>query len=322
MKLELLLEKLICPDCRQGKLEVVQSDQALCCTACGAQFPILDGVPALFCLEDLERFLEYNRSLQARRQAAKPRSRMSWGVYHWHVYGFSDLLPPSAQGDELLAFGCGAGDDRPLIEDMGFTVIGFDIHRSPGTDVLCDGHNLPFEGESFDVVLSSQVLEHLQEPWVAVAEIERVLRPAGVFVGSVAFLKPYHRSYFHMTYKGLQLLLASVGMKIDHVHAAQSVIWSILLEMLPLRFPTFVRRWCEVAENAYWELRGRLWALRNGADPKQEHPRFGDNPPLSYEQHHRLRFAPAVVFRARKVDSHLGRDFCGASAVCQSCRSA
>ena len=44
---------------------------------------------------------------------------------------------------------------------------------------------LPFEDESFDVVVASELLEHVGWPEVVVREVARVLRPGGIFVGSV-----------------------------------------------------------------------------------------------------------------------------------------
>ena len=44
---------------------------------------------------------------------------------------------------------------------------------------------LPFEDESFDVVVAGELLEHLRDPRRVVAEVRRVLRPGGTFVASV-----------------------------------------------------------------------------------------------------------------------------------------
>ena len=44
---------------------------------------------------------------------------------------------------------------------------------------------LPFDNESFDVVVAGELLEHLRDPRQLVAEARRVLRPGGTFVASV-----------------------------------------------------------------------------------------------------------------------------------------
>jgi SAM-dependent methyltransferase len=44
---------------------------------------------------------------------------------------------------------------------------------------------LPFEDESFDVVVAGELLEHLRDPRRLAAEARRVLRPGGTFVASV-----------------------------------------------------------------------------------------------------------------------------------------
>ena len=44
---------------------------------------------------------------------------------------------------------------------------------------------LPFEDETFDVVVAGELLEHLRDPGRVVTEARRVLRPGGTFVASV-----------------------------------------------------------------------------------------------------------------------------------------
>jgi SAM-dependent methyltransferase len=44
---------------------------------------------------------------------------------------------------------------------------------------------LPFEPDSFDVVVAGELLEHLRDPKRVVADARRVLRPGGTFVASV-----------------------------------------------------------------------------------------------------------------------------------------
>jgi len=63
-------------------------------------------------------------------------------------------------------------------------------HRAPAvTRVTASAEALPFADGSFDLVICSWVLEHLQRPERAFAEISRVLRPGGHFI----FLTPNAR---------------------------------------------------------------------------------------------------------------------------------
>ncbi|WP_436344030.1 class I SAM-dependent methyltransferase [Natronorubrum sp. FCH18a] len=55
-----------------------------------------------------------------------------------------------------------------------------------------DGQRLPFEDNSFDLVFSEYVFEHLPDPQSALEEIDRVLRPEGSFV----VLVPNPRHYY------------------------------------------------------------------------------------------------------------------------------
>jgi len=102
------------------------------------------------------------------------------------------LLPP---GSRVLDFGCGDGCHvGAYITEGQHSYVGVDVSEAAvrackrkGLDALCyspDGP-LPFQDETFDVVISFEVFEHLFNPQRAVAEILRILRNGGLFVGSV-----------------------------------------------------------------------------------------------------------------------------------------
>ena len=91
-------------------------------------------------------------------------------------------------GTRLLDLGCGAGEMVSRLRQLGFDAWGCDsrefITRFKGGEHLLDitpsPYRLPAEDNSFDVVISSSVLEHAQNKEEVFREIHRILKPGGV----------------------------------------------------------------------------------------------------------------------------------------------
>lgn len=98
----------------------------------------------------------------------------------------------------VLDLGCGRGGIAEVIWRDVRLAAGVDPdaaslsgHRAAGMPVVRGtGENLPFANDSFDVVVSVWVLEHLADPLSTFIEVRRVLRPGGHFV----FLTPNLRN--------------------------------------------------------------------------------------------------------------------------------
>jgi SAM-dependent methyltransferase len=114
--------------------------------------------------------------------------------------------------DDVLDLGAGTGAlNAYSLRGRARRVVGIDMDVRVGANplldagVLGDGCLLPFRDNSFDVVFSIYVLEHVERPKEFVAEIQRVLRPGGVclmltpnllhYVSLIASLTPttFHR---------------------------------------------------------------------------------------------------------------------------------
>ena len=94
--------------------------------------------------------------------------------------------------------------------------IAVDLQPAVGLHARGDAHALPFVDAAFDVVLCTEVLEHLQEPQRAIDEMHRVLKPGGQLLLTTRFLFPIHdapHDYFRFTKYGLRHLLR----QFDHV---------------------------------------------------------------------------------------------------------
>jgi len=183
----------------------------------------------------------------------------------WHIT--KEMLShfPKAQSDDALALdiGCGKSIHRGICEHAGFEYVGVDYYEDLA-HMLGDGHALPFKDESFDFLLSVAVLEHIQFPFVMTDEAFRVLKPGGKFIGTVAFLEPFHdNSYYHHSHLGTYNVLKHAGFDIEVV--APSVDWSVLKAQAPWLFKKmpgalsslFVAP-LHLAHRAWWKLGGLL----------------------------------------------------------------
>jgi SAM-dependent methyltransferase len=88
--------------------------------------------------------------------------------------------------------------------------VGVDIVAGAGVDIVADAHALPFPDGAFDVILCSEVLEHLHTPAQALSEMRRVLKRGGTLILTTRFIFPIHdapHDYYRFTKYGLRHLL-------------------------------------------------------------------------------------------------------------------
>jgi SAM-dependent methyltransferase len=180
-----------CPSCHET-LEALGGDYA--CQGCGREFPTLDGVPVL--------------TLNPERSAIDQRATGGeLTVYDSAELGIACVSEAFARGDQILELGAGLDCNRSasLVTTDGF------VYGTTHLDVVADAHALPFADASFDFVFSLAVFEHLHSPWIAAAEIARVLRPGGRAYTLAAFLQPLHGypdHYFNATERALARLFS------------------------------------------------------------------------------------------------------------------
>jgi len=77
-----------------------------------------------------------------------------------------------------------------LFEGSDFKTMDYD--RQTGADIIGDIHNIPLLDNSVDAVICHSVLEHVNNPIKAVAEIYRILKPNGKVFVHIPSIYPYH----------------------------------------------------------------------------------------------------------------------------------
>jgi SAM-dependent methyltransferase len=65
------------------------------------------------------------------------------------------------------------------------------------TDVVSDILDIPCSNASFDIILCSEVLEHVPEPTRALDEFSRLLKPQGILVLTIPFASFLHMAPYH-----------------------------------------------------------------------------------------------------------------------------
>jgi SAM-dependent methyltransferase len=183
------------------------------------------------------------------------RRARPWHRYRYHIEVLPARLEALSQRLEVpphgrvLDYGCAdapyAHFFRPDAEYVGADIAGNPV----ATVTLRPDGTLPLDDDSFDAVLSTQVLEHVVDPRVYVAEAFRVLRPGGRMLLSTHGVFPYHPDpddYWRWTCAGLRREVARAGFEVDHFEG--------LIGMLPTGL--------QLAQDAiYWRLRPRLRPL-------------------------------------------------------------
>jgi SAM-dependent methyltransferase len=120
------------------------------------------------------------------------------------------LVRALGPGERILSVGGGPMRQIPQFLNL-------NIEQFTNVDVVGDAHRLPFADNTLPAVFCEAVLEHVEDPNQAVAEMFRVLRPGGLALAVTPFLVAFHGypSHFqNFTDKGHELLFTRAGFAI------------------------------------------------------------------------------------------------------------
>lgn len=178
MKNDYELNIFSCPNC---KSELTFSKNALKCTECGKLYGFENEIPML--LNDAGNLRDfYENSANLYLPTVNEIKKKGDDRFFKVVEELSNVVKD--RGQKILDLGCGNAIYFQLFNHP--TTYGIDLsigklkRAKKFLNSICAGAtNLPFKNEMFDVVLCSEVIEHLFEPKKCLNEMFRVLKKGG-----------------------------------------------------------------------------------------------------------------------------------------------
>jgi len=210
------------------------------------------------------------------------------------------LILARDQRGRTLDYGCGGSPYRDLLPGLR-PYVRADIPPGDGLDLMLDADGrLPGESDaSYDVVLSTQVLEHVPDTARYLAEAWRLLRPGGALIITTHGLIPEHGcpyDFYRWTADGLARAVTEAGFVVEENYKLtldrRAAIYFLNYTMMCLMPQTFPGR---AARGLY---RRFLMRVAHWIGDRLKNERFAPHGPLERRHQHSLYIG--VGIRARK----------------------
>lgn len=101
------------------------------------------------------------------------------------IFGAINLTKNEVEGKSLIELGAldMNGSLRPIVESLNpAKYIGVDIQKGPGVDMVCDALDIieKFGKASFDIVIATELIEHIRDWRKIVSNIKNICKPGGI----------------------------------------------------------------------------------------------------------------------------------------------
>ncbi len=159
-----------------------------------------------------------------------------------------------AAGAYVLDAGAGDGPYRHHFDHTNYEAADFEQvpgKTYSGNHYVCDLAAIPVPDGRFDLVLFSQVLEHIAEPAAVLAELHRVLKPGGrIWASAPLFYEEHEQPYdfYRYTQFGLRRLFEEAGFRELEVEWLEGYLGTISYQLdVAARALDNVPRWQRLA---------------------------------------------------------------------------
>ena len=210
----------VCPNCKE-KLKLVKSSHLQCinksCHLPKKTFPIINKIPILipFNLEDCiledsysENFINFGSrkrdSSSIKMKIKKTVKDLIYGKNIKTIKNYKYLADHLKKDSKILIIGggtIGSGADKffSICQKKAIQIDSIDVYFSQNITAIADAHYLPFENESYELVIIQAVLEHVINPNRVVDEIYRILANNGIVYAETPFMQCVHEGPYDFT---------------------------------------------------------------------------------------------------------------------------
>lgn len=144
----------------------------------------------------------------------------NWLNHHLIIDFLAEAASKYASGI-MADIGCGMKPYQCIFTPYTTRHIGVDLapsgHKTSTVDVIGSAYDTNLQELSCDVVLCTEVLEHLEEPLTAVKEMNRILKPKGIVILTAPFFWHIHeapKDFYRYSEYGLRYLFEQGGFEI------------------------------------------------------------------------------------------------------------
>lgn len=136
-------------------------------------------------------------------------------------------LAERGASQNLVDLGCGSMPYKEIFQPLVDQYIGVDLPENLTADLHFDQNGrAPLQDASVDIILSSQVLEHVPSPQAYLGEAYRLLKPGGLLLLSTHGYWKYHpdpTDFWRWTREGLRKEIERAGFRIEHIRGIMNL---------------------------------------------------------------------------------------------------
>lgn len=141
------------------------------------------------------------------------------------------MIRKYSKGD-VLDIGCGNKPYEPIFKGLINKYVGCDIIQSNlnKVDVLSPANKIPLNDNSFDTVISTQTIEHVEDYQGLVNEAYRLLKPNSYFILSGPFNWQLHEEpydFFRFSQHGFEYVVKKAGFELIEIKE-NGGMWSVV----------------------------------------------------------------------------------------------